>query len=92
MQKVRDRFPGEAVPLCTVKVMSKKYYPIKCVVTITQSDLPTLTPLPVAGCDLLQLDVAQWATSGALLQVVDNWPHSQRKYIILWATHGQRRL
>ena len=31
-----------------------------------------LTPLPVAGCGRLQLGVAHWATSGALLQVVYN--------------------
>ena len=40
-------------------------------------DLPSLTPLSVACCGLLQLGVAHWATS-VDLQVFDNWPH------ILW--------
>ena len=35
-------------------------------------DLPSLTPLSVAGCCRLQLGVADLATSVALLQVVDN--------------------
>ena len=35
-------------------------------------DLPSLTTLLVAGCGGLQLGAAHWATSVALLQVVDN--------------------
>ena len=31
----------------------------------------------VAGCGRLQLEVAHWATSVALLQLVDNWPHKK---------------
>ena len=42
----------------------------------SQLDLPSLTPLSVAGHCRLQLGVPNWATS--LLQVVYNWPH------ILW--------
>ena len=36
-------------------------------VTASQLDLPSLTPLSVAGCGRLQLGVAHWATSVALL-------------------------
>ena len=35
-------------------------------------DLPSLAPLYVAGCGRLQLGAPHWATSVALLQVVDN--------------------
>ena len=35
-------------------------------------DLPSLTSLSVAGCSRLQVGVGHWATSVALLQVVDN--------------------
>ena len=38
----------------------------------SQLDLPSLTPLSVAGCGPLHITVAHWATSIALLQVVDN--------------------
>ena len=44
-------------------------------VTASQLDLPSLTPLSVAGCGRLQLEAAHWATWVTLLQVVDNWPH-----------------
>ena len=37
----------------------------------------SLTPLSLARCGRLQLGVALWATSVALLQVVDNWAHNQ---------------
>ena len=40
--------------------------------TASRLDLPSLMPLSVAGCGRLQLGVAHWATSVALLQVVDN--------------------
>ena len=40
--------------------------------TASKLDLPSLTPLSVAGCGRLQLGVANWATAVALLQVVDN--------------------
>ena len=36
----------------------------------SQLDLPSLTPLSVAGCGRLQLGVPHWATS-VILQVVD---------------------
>ena len=39
--------------------------------TASQLDVLSLTPLSVAGCGRLQLRVAHWATSVALLQVVD---------------------
>ena len=40
--------------------------------TASQLDLPSLTPLSVVGCGILQLGAPQLATSVALLQVVDN--------------------
>ena len=50
--------------------------PYKCwEATDGQLDLPSLTPLSVAGCGRLQLGVAHWAASIALLQVIDNRPH-----------------
>ena len=44
------------------------------VVTVSLLDLPSVTPLSVAGCDRLQLGAPHWATSVGLLQVVDNYP------------------
>ena len=41
-------------------------------VPASQLDLPSLTPLSVAGCSRLQRGARHWATSIALLQVVDN--------------------
>ena len=41
-------------------------------VTASQLDLPSLTPLFLAGCGRLQLGAPHWAISVALLQVVDN--------------------
>ena len=41
-------------------------------VTVSQLDLSSLTPLYVAECGGLQLGAGHWATSVALLQVVDN--------------------
>ena len=44
----------------------------------TQLDLPSLTPLSVAGCGRLQLGVPTLGYFSRLLQVVDSRPH------ILW--------
>ena len=41
-------------------------------VTASQLDLPPQTQLSAAGCGRLQLEVAHWATSVALLQIVHN--------------------
>ena len=41
-------------------------------VTVSQLDLPSLTPLFVAGCGRLELGVAHWTSSMALLKAVDN--------------------
>ena len=46
-------------------------------VTASQFDIPSVTPLSVAGGGRLQRGVAHWDTLAALLQVVDNWPHKQ---------------
>ena len=40
--------------------------------TVSELDLPSLTPLSLAGCGRLQLEAAHWATWVTLLQVVDN--------------------
>ena len=45
--------------------------PMRVGLKANQLDVPSLTPLSVAGCGRLQLGVVQWATSLALLQVVD---------------------
>ena len=39
-------------------------------VTGSELDLPSLTPLYVAGCGGMQLEAPHWATSVALLQLV----------------------
>ena len=44
-------------------------------VTASKVDLPSLMPLAVAVCGRLQLGIPHWATSVALLQVVDNGAH-----------------
>ena len=41
-------------------------------VTASQLDLPSLTPFSVTGYGRLQLRVADWATSVALLQVANH--------------------
>ena len=48
-----------------------------------------LPSLHLAGCGRLQLRVQHWATSVALLQVVDNWPHKQE--ISMATNYGNRR-
>ena len=45
-------------------------------VTASQLDLPSLTLLSLAGCARLQLGATHWATSVALLQIVDNYAFS----------------
>ena len=52
--------------------IAKGEMPVK-EVTAGQLDLPSLTSLSIAGYGPLQLGVAYWAISVALLQVVDNW-------------------
>ena len=44
----------------------------------SQLDLPSLTPLSVAGCSPLQLGFPNLGYFSRLLQVLDNWSH------ILW--------
>ena len=61
-------------------------------VTATQLDLPSLTLLSVAGCGRLQLWASRRATSVALLQVVDNWPHILWSLILHWETPEHGRL
>ena len=54
----------------------------------SQLNQPSLTSLSLAGCGRLQLGVVHWATLVALLQVVDDRPHS----ILLSGTPGHRAL
>ena len=91
-QKSRVRVPGwqrDFYALCASG--AQEVLPCKgWGVTASKLDLPSLTPLSVAGCGRLQLEAAHWATWVILLQVVDNWPH---KFSILhWGAPGQRRL
>ena len=53
--------------------------------TASQLDLSSLTPLSIS-CGRLQLGVAHWATSVALLQVVHNTPDKQWYEVVLWGT------
>ena len=46
--------------------------PMTVGVTASRLDLPSLSPLSVAGCGRLKLGVAHWVTLVALLEVVDN--------------------
>ena len=68
-----DSRPSEAAAICTVQVALKGYCLVRRVaLTASQLDLPFLMSLSIARCGRLQLGVATWATSVALLQVVDN--------------------
>ena len=73
MLKLQDRFPVELrlhrFILCT---RSSGVLLIRVGGATGQLDLPSLTPLSVAGFGRLQQGVLHWATSVALLQVVDN--------------------
>ena len=55
-----------------MQVALKGYFPAKdgeVTASQLQIDLPSLTPLSVAGCDRLQLGAPHWTSSVALLQV-----------------------
>ena len=85
--------PGltEAVPICMycALVALRGYCPVKCrAVTASQLDLPSLTPLSVAGCGQLQLGAAHWATWLTLLQVLHNWQH---KFVVVDSPLGGSR-
>ena len=69
---MQGRFPAETASIYTVREALRGYCHVSGGVAVSQSDLPSLTPLSVAGCGQLQLGVAHWATSVSLLQVVDN--------------------
>ena len=56
-----------------MQVDLREYCPVRVGVTASQLYLLSLTILSVAGCDRLQLEAPDWATSVALLQVVDNY-------------------
>ena len=72
MWKVAGSIPGRGCNdlWCTVHEALRGYNSCGWGVTASQLDLPSLTPLFVAGCNRLQLGVAHWVTSVALPQVV----------------------
>ena len=74
MQKVKRWIHSGSVPIYKVHD-ALKGYAIR--IGVSQFDLPSLTPLSVAGRGRLQLGVARWATSVALLQDVYNSPNIQ---------------
>ena len=45
--------------------------------TASQFDLPSLTPVSVDVCGRVQQGAPHEATSVALVEVVNNWPHKQ---------------
>ena len=74
MLKVIRSTPGTCCTDSYCARWAQGYSPWGWGLTATQFDLPSLTPLSVAGCGRLQLGVAHLATSVALLQVVNIWP------------------
>ena len=70
--KVAGQFPADAAPIYTVHKGTQGVLPMRLVGVTSQLSLPPLMPLSVAGCGKLQLEAPHWATSVALLQVVDN--------------------
>ena len=87
--KVDSRHRLHRFILCTRSFMGTA---LRVGLTASQLYLPFLTRLSVAGCGRLQLGVADWATSWALLQVVDNWHHKRCSSILLWRTPTRIRL
>ena len=69
---LKGQFPIETAPIYTVHEGAQGVLPIRKGRATSQLDLPSLTLLSAAGCGRLQIGVAHWATSVALLQVVDN--------------------
>ena len=54
---------GWAAPIYTMHEALRGVLPMRVGGPTSQLDLPSLTPLSVAGCGQLQLGVPQWATS-----------------------------
>ena len=71
---LQGRFPAEDAPIITVPQGAQEALIMRVGGATSQLDLKSLTPLSVASCGGLQLEFAHWATSVALLQVVDNLP------------------
>ena len=65
-------------------------------VTANRLDLPSLTPLSVAGeiADPMHVagELPYWGNSVALPHVFDNWPHKQWWWILLCGTPGHWRV
>ena len=65
MLKLQGRFPEAALihTICTRRSAGTQVLPIRVGVATSQLDLPSLSPLSVAGRGRLQLGVPHWATS-----------------------------
>ena len=95
MRKLLDRFPAEGAPICTVQLTFRENCPTNGGVVDSRLDLSSLTLLSVPGCGRLQLAVAHWTTSVAVLQVVDNIidpTNGGCRYSSGGCLHGQYRL
>ena len=75
-ERSSDLIPHTPVLICSahlhVQLALRGYCPVTGGGTTSQLDLPSVTPLSIAGCGRLQLGAANWATSVVLLQVVVN--------------------
>ena len=77
MRKIGGSIPAEDAPICTVQMALRGYSIIKGGGN-GQSIVSTVSDAIVrTACGWRPLWVSHWATSVALLQVVDNWPHKQ---------------
>ena len=69
--KVARSTPGTCCTDLYCARLAQVVLPMRVGLNATQFNLPFLTPFSVAGCGRLQLGVTPWATSVALLKVVD---------------------
>ena len=72
MLKVAGSIPGRGCADLYCARGAQRVVPIRVGGATSKFDLPSLMPLSVAGYGRLQLGVAHWATSVALLQGVGN--------------------
>ena len=63
MLKLQGRLPAEAALIYTMHEGAQGSLPMRVGGATSQLDLPSLTPLSVAGCGWLQLGVSNWAAS-----------------------------
>ena len=67
-----DRFPAEAALIYTMHEGAQEVMPMWGGGAIRQLDIPSLTPLSVAGCGRLAIGVPPLGYFSRLLQVVDD--------------------